>query len=317
MSKIQNVRLPNADPSRYNPEQFDQLVRSLEQVILQLNTTYTATPDQNMAQAMAWMAGGNSGGGGFAGRVRGFQTSSGIILPYAMIMDQTQQNNLGTTLENILTYDTPIFGNGVSVQAHEASFTGYIDDGLGGAGTILTVTAVGSGTILSGMTLTGTGVTAGTRIVEQTSGTAGSTGTYTVDTSQLVASTTIQGSRASKLKFDYHGQYLVTVSCQVVNTDNAAHSFELWAKHSGIDYPLSNTRFDVPIRKSASIWGYVVANISGIFTVRDPANDYLEMAWWSDSQLVYVETDVAGTSPTRPAIPSIILTAAFLSKEYN
>ena len=316
MSKIANVRLPNAD-ANFSTEKFNQLVRSLEQVIFQLNTSYTATPDQNIAAAMNWMVGSNAAGGGFAGRVRGFQTSSGIILPYGMVMDQTQQNNLSTTVENILTYDTPIFGNGISVEAHEASFTGYIDDGAGGAGTILTVTAVSSGPILSGMTLTGTGVTAGTRIVQQTSGTAGSTGTYTVDTAQLVTSTAIQGSRASKLKFDYHGQYLITVSCQVVNIDNVAHSFELWAKDTGVNYPLSNTRFDVPVRKSANVWGYVVANISGIFTVRDPAANYLEMAWWSNSTNVYVETDVAGTSPTRPAIPSVILTAAFLSKEYT
>jgi hypothetical protein len=316
MSKIQNVRLPNAD-ANFSTEKFNQLVRSLEQVILQLNSTYTSVPDQGIAAQQVWMVGGSSAAGGFAGRVGGFQTSSGIVLPYGMVMDQSQQNNLSTTVENILTYDTPIFGNGVSVEAHEASFTGYIDDGAGGAGTILTVTAVSSGPILSGMTLTGTGITAGTRIIEQISGTAGSTGTYTVDTSQLVASTAIQGSRASQLKFDYHGQYLITVSCQVVNTDNAAHSFELWAKDTGVNYPLSNTRFDVPVRKSASIWGYVVANISGIFTVRDPASNYLEMAWWSDSTNVYVETDAAGTFPTRPAIPSVILTAAFLSKEYD
>jgi hypothetical protein len=41
MSKITNVRLPNAAAGEYNPQQFDQLVRSLEQIVLQLNASYT------------------------------------------------------------------------------------------------------------------------------------------------------------------------------------------------------------------------------------------------------------------------------------
>jgi hypothetical protein len=41
MSKITNVRLPNAVAQNYSPEQFNQLVRSLEQVIFQLNNTYS------------------------------------------------------------------------------------------------------------------------------------------------------------------------------------------------------------------------------------------------------------------------------------
>jgi hypothetical protein len=232
-----------------------------------------------------------------------------------MVMNQSDLNKLGATVENILTYDTPIFERGIHVEAHEAEFTGGIDDGAGSAGTVLTVSAVASGTLLSGMTLSGTGVTAGTRIVSQTSGTTGGAGVYVVDTSQLVSSTTIQGSRASKLMFDHTGQYFVTLRCQGVNSDNVVHEMELWAKDSGTDYPYSNTRYDVPVRKNASVWGHIVADISGIFTVTDPANSYLEMAWWSDSTLVYMEAAEENTSPTRPAISSVILTVTMISAE--
>jgi hypothetical protein len=308
MSKIQNVRLPNSPTAQYSPEQFNQLVRSLEQVIFQLNTTYTAIPDQNVAASMLWMKGHAPG-------VRGFQLDYGVQLPHAMVMNQSDLNNLGATVENILTYDTPIFERGIHVEAHEAEFTGGIDDGAGSAGTVLTVSAVASGTLLSGMTLSGTGVTAGTRIVSQTSGTTGGAGVYVVDTSQLVSSTTIQGSRASKLMFDHTGQYFVTLRCQGVNSDNVVHEMELWAKDSGTDYPYSNTRYDVPVRKNSSVWGHTVADISGIFTVTDPANSYLEMAWWSDSTLVYMEAAAENTSPTRPAISSVILTVTMISAE--
>jgi hypothetical protein len=56
MSKINNVRLPNAS-AQYSPEQFNQLVRSLEQVILQLNTAYTPTVTEDKDQAQAWFLG--------------------------------------------------------------------------------------------------------------------------------------------------------------------------------------------------------------------------------------------------------------------
>ncbi len=54
MSKITNVRLPNATPSTYDPQQFNQLVRSLEQIILQLNNTYTPVTTENKDQAQTW-----------------------------------------------------------------------------------------------------------------------------------------------------------------------------------------------------------------------------------------------------------------------
>ena len=53
MAKILNVRLPDAG-AQYNQQQFNQLVRSLEQVILQLNTTYTPVSSENTLGAVSW-----------------------------------------------------------------------------------------------------------------------------------------------------------------------------------------------------------------------------------------------------------------------
>jgi hypothetical protein len=58
------------------------------------------------------------------------------------------------------------------------------------SGTTLTLSAVSSGTMYVGATITGTGVTASTRVVGLGTGTGGA-GTYIVDTSQTVSSTTI------------------------------------------------------------------------------------------------------------------------------
>jgi hypothetical protein len=112
MSKLNNVRLPNATPT-YSPEQFNQLVRSLEQIVLQLNTSYSSPPSEDRAQKMLWNAGSaGSAGGGFAGGIRGFQTSAGIALPYGLFMNASDQVSLGTTVENIIVYDTPLFPRG-------------------------------------------------------------------------------------------------------------------------------------------------------------------------------------------------------------
>lgn len=78
---------------------------------------------------------------------------------------------------------------GSSIAAGTSSSTGSI------SGNVLTVTAVGSGTLYPGTTLSGTGVALGTKILSQLTGTAGSTGTYLVDIGdQAVASTTLSGT---------------------------------------------------------------------------------------------------------------------------
>jgi len=73
-----------------------------------------------------------------------------------------------------------------SVAAGSASVTGSIADN------VLTVSAVGSGTLVPGATLSGTGVAANTQITDQLSGTTGGVGTYALSIGeQTVAATTI------------------------------------------------------------------------------------------------------------------------------
>ena len=114
--------------------------------------------------------------------------------------------------------------------------------------------------------------------------------------------------------FSEPGQYLITFSLMFTNRGNAAQIIEVWAKDSGTNYPLSNTRLDIAPRKSVSTWSHTVATITGIFTVTDPSAKYLAIAWWSDGPDVFLEDYPASTLPDRPAIPSVILTANFVSR---
>lgn len=235
MSKLFNVRLPNASQQQYSPEAFNQLVRSLEQVILQLNSTYGSDYDQSLSGAASWFTTGGAGGGGFSAGIRGPQLSTGIALPYAMLMSDQDQSSAGITSENLIRYNQTVLSRGITVDSN------------------------------------------------------------------------------SRIKVSCSGQYLVSFSLQVSNRSNAVQEFEVWVKSTGSNYPLSNTRFDIQARKTSSIWAHVVPAVTGIFTVVDPSTEYLELAWWASSTDVFIEHYPANTSPTRPAIPSVIAVVHFVS----
>lgn len=76
-----------------------------------------------------------------------------------------------------------------AIAASTFSVTGSI------TGDVLTVTAVGSGTIVNGSTISGTNIATGTQILAQLSGTTGGVGTYRVSIpEQTAASTTVSGT---------------------------------------------------------------------------------------------------------------------------
>jgi hypothetical protein len=140
------------------------------------------------------------------------------------------------------------------------------------------------------------------------------TGANILTYNQPVITQGVEVRNGGEIWFEKTGQYLVTFSLQVTNRGNAEQEFEVWAGYNGDNYPLSNTRFDIPARKSGSVWAHIVPAISGIFTVQNPDTEYLTIKWWASSTDVFLEHYPAGTSPTRPEIPSVILTVNFVSR---
>lgn len=108
-------------------------------------------------------------------------TSDGTTLSYNISSATTYCGPTYTT-----SGTTPILYAG-----YTTSFTGSI------SGTTLTVSAVASGTLSVGQVIVGTGVTVGTTIVGITQSSAGGVGTYIVDTSQVVSSTSMVGTTES------------------------------------------------------------------------------------------------------------------------
>lgn len=149
---------------------------------------------------------------------------------------------------------------------------------------------------------------------DQDQASAGTTSANAVTYNQVVLANGVEVRNNSEIWFEKPGQYLITFSLQITNRSTVASLFEVWASRNGTNYPLSNTRYDIPPRKNSTDWSHVVAAVSGIFTVTDPNMEYLTIKWWSDNADVYLEHYAAGTSPARPATPSVILTVNALSR---
>jgi hypothetical protein len=147
---------------------------------------------------------------------------------------------------------------------------------------------------------------------DTTDQTAASTTTaYAISLNSTTVSNTISVENSSQVTFTYEGIYNIQFSVQLVNTDNAAQDIDIWFRKNGADIANSNSRFGLSPRKSVSDPFHVVGSLNFIDSFA--ANDYIELYWCTTSTSAYIEAYTAGTTPTRPAIPSVILTATFVS----
>jgi len=223
---------------------------------------------------------------------------------YGSFYSTANQPDGSTTTAYPLLYDTTQFSKNVTLEDRTAVFTASI------ATTTMTVTAITSGPIYPGMTITGTGVTAGTRIVSQLTGTDGSTGTYQVSISQTVASTTITGTCKSKIRCEVAGVYNVQFSVQFVNTDNNIHDTDIWMRKNGTNVPDSNSQFSIPNRHG-SVDGHLIGALNLFIDLA--ADEYIELMWSTTNASTTIQYIGAQTGPVRPATPSAIVTVSMVT----
>lgn len=229
--------------------------------------------------------------------------------PYGAFQDTTDQTDGSTAVAYYFRFDTTDYSNGISLDPRTASFTGSITT------TTLTVSAISAGSIFPSMLITGTGVTAGTSIVEQLTGTTGGTGTYKVSASQTVTSTAITGNLPSRIKVSQDGLYNVQFSAQFINTTNDVQEIDIWFRKNGTDIPGSNSQFGIKARKSTGSASRLIAAMNFILELAE--NDYFEMMWRVPDSGVSLEqfpaVTASSTTPAIPATPSIIVTVSFMS----
>lgn len=118
-------------------------------------------------------------------------------------------------------------------------------------------------------------------------------------------------SDSSRLNVSQTGIYNLQISIQLTNNTTQIHDVDIWFRKNGVDIDNSNSRFGVAARKSAGNPFHTIAALN--FFVNLSASDYVQIMWQTTDVNVFVEHYVAGTSPTRPAIPSVIATLSFVS----
>jgi len=221
---------------------------------------------------------------------------------YLSISDSTTQTNPTADTPRAVKFDTTDLANGFSLQTETAVFTGTINNGGAGAGTILTVTGVTSGTLKVGMVLTGGSITAGTFISAFTSGTGG-VGTYVVSVSQLRTSATYTGTMTSQIVVANTGIYNIQFSSQLDKSDAGVDIANFWLRRNGTDVPSSAGNLSLQGNSPAymmAAWNYVLQLYSG---------DVIELYWASPDANMSIYSEVVQTSPyPHPAIQSTILT---------
>ena len=131
----------------------------------------------------------------------------------------------------------------------------------------------------------------------------------TFDTTDFSNGVTL--SNSSRLNVSQAGLYNLQFSIQFKNTTNDGQDVDVWFRKNGTNIANSNSRFHPPARKSSGDPSHLIAALN--FFVSLAANDYVEIMWRTTSTSVSIEHFAADTSPTRPAVPSVIATLSFVS----
>lgn len=131
----------------------------------------------------------------------------------------------------------------------------------------------------------------------------------TFDTTDYANGITL--SNTSRLNVSQAGVYNVQFSVQFKNTTNDTQDVEVWFRKNGTDIANSGSRFGLAPRKSSGDPSHMIGALNYFVDLAE--SDYLQLMWRPSDVGVSIEHFAAGTSPTRPAIPSVIATVSFVS----
>lgn len=140
---------------------------------------------------------------------------------------------------------------------------------------------------------------------------ANTTTAYAITLNSATQENGVYYSNSSRINFRNNGVYNVQFSVQFKNVSNDGQDVDIWFMKNGSNIADSNSRFHIPAKKSTGDPSHLIA-VMNIF-VDVAANDYVELMWRTGSTDVSIEHFAADTSPTRPAIPSVIVTVQYIA----
>jgi hypothetical protein len=118
-------------------------------------------------------------------------------------------------------------------------------------------------------------------------------------------------SNSSRINFRNYGIYNLQFSVQLKNTTNDTQDVDIWFSKNGTNIDKSNSRFSLPARKSSGDPSHLIAALN--FYLELQVGDYVELKWRVSDIGVSIEQYGTSTSPTRPAVPSVIFTAQYVA----
>lgn len=144
--------------------------------------------------------------------------ASSMVIPAGLPVTLMNEGDFWAKCGNIFTAGQKAFadlGNG-SISAAAAGATVVAAAATGTiAGTTMTIGAPSAGVFVAGQSITGTGVTTGTYIVAQLTGSPGVAGTYSVNQAQTVSSTTLNGGAAVETNFVIRNSGIAGELCKI------------------------------------------------------------------------------------------------------
>ena len=140
---------------------------------------------------------------------------------------------------------------------------------------------------------------------------ANTTTAYAVTFNTTDFSNGVTIASSSRITVADAGIWNLQFSIQFTNTTNASQDVDVWFRVNGTNVANSNSRFGFAPRKGAGDPFHIIAAMNYFVSLN--ATDYVQIMWRPTDTGVSIEQYAAGTSPTRPAVPSAIVTMSFVS----
>jgi hypothetical protein len=145
---------------------------------------------------------------------------------------------------------------------------------------------------------------------------ANTTTAYPITFNNTSVSNGVTIASTSRLTVEFAGRYNIQFSAQLENTTAAGVDIDIWFRKNGITtgggIADSNSRFGLAPRKSAGDPFHLIGTVNLFLDLQ--ALDYVELIWCTSDIGAGIKTYPAGSSPTRPAIPSVITTVNYVSR---
>ena len=140
---------------------------------------------------------------------------------------------------------------------------------------------------------------------------ANTTTAYAVTFNTIDFANGVTMASGSRITVADAGIWNLQFSIQFTNTTNASQDVDVWFRVNGTNIANSNSRFGFAPRKGVGDPFHIIAAMNYFVSLN--ATDYVQIMWRPTDTGVSIEQYAAGTSPTRPAVPSAIVTMSFVS----